>query len=379
MPTGNNQQSQDELDLRQWIASIAADGTLTQDEIANLQNILGKEKVAGRVRDGVLMRADYTRKTQELADQRRNLESDVQSVLNERQSLAQWKQGIDEKFNKVVADLEAARITEGQFRARIKTLAATYGADEAALFEGITTPAAGVAPGAGGGTGAPAGAGNGNGDQPKYITEADLQRLAAQRDRQMLALMADFPEIAEEHQELFGKSLRTFEYTDAAGNVLHGRAALLQKALDANAQATRQGRQQQTLRSVWESTFEVPKKRQELERATLTQQIRGELEGEYRQKATEAALEGGLTGGKQTQRDHSLLFSKEMKTPAEKDAARAAASGSTAQGDNGRLPPPQDTAVGRETRWMKAAQGYTDRRAKGIPLGQPEQPVSKTA
>jgi len=378
MPTGNNQQAQDDFDLRQWVASIAADGALSQDEINNLQTILGKEKVSARVRDGVLMRGDYSRKTMELADQRRSLDNDVQSVLTERQNLATWKQGLDEKYNKIVADLEAARITEGQYRARMKTLAATYGADEASLFEGIATPAAGSGNGNGSPSSQPAN-GNGNGNQPKYMTEEDIMKLATQRDRQMLRLLAEFPDIAEEHQELFGKSLRSFEFTDAEGNVLRGRNALLAKALETNAQLGRQGRPTQDLRTIWERTFEVPKRREEIRTEQLTSKIRGELEGEYRQKATEAALNGGNQPGGQQSREGSLIFKRDMKTPAEKDAIAAAANGQDRYADNGKLPPSTDSAMGRERRFEKAAHSYLDRRAKGIPMGQPDTPTAKTA
>jgi hypothetical protein len=373
MPTGSNQQL-DDFDLQSWLADISADGSLSQDEVNNLKSILGKDKVTTRLKDQVLMRRDYSRKTQELADGRRALEADVNSVLQERQNLAEWKSGLDDKYNKIAADLEAARITEGQYRARISTLARQYNADEKALLEGISTPEGGNK---GGDGGAPANKGGGNGDQSQYLTREDVNKLAAQRDRQTLRLLAEFPDIAEEHQELFGKSLRTFEYTTPSGEQLRGRSAFIQKALDTNDQLTRQGRPAMDLRRIWETTFDVPKKREEMHTETLRTQIRGELEGEYRQKATEAALNGGNAPGRPgQQREHSPVFAKEMKTPAERDAEAAAGNGN-GHGDNGRLPPPAESAAGRESRWQKSASSFLDRRARGIPMGQPD--VAKSA
>jgi hypothetical protein len=372
MPPGNNQQQQDDFELRSWLADIAADGSLSQEEIGTLQNILGKEKVTGRLKDQVLMRRDYSRKTQELGDQRRSLEADVQAVLDERTNLANWKKDLDTKYNKALADLESARITEGQFRARIKSIADRFGADETSLLEGIAAPAANPQNNGGGDRGG----GNGNGNPPvNYVTVEEFQRQVNRFDSSAPALMAEFADLSEEHMELFGKSLRTFEYTDASGNVLHGRSALLAKAMETNGQLGRQNKPQRSLRQIWEQTFEVPKKRQELERAAIETEVRGKLETEMRRQNTEAAMNGGNLRGMPQQREHSPIFARDMKTPAEKDAEAAAAARNGNTGNNGNnqpLPQDRNSAVGREQRWMKAAESFQDRRSRGVPLGQPE-------
>ncbi len=122
MPLPNSSQisQTDDFDLQTWLADITAEGSLSQEEVKSLGTILGNDKVKSKLRDQVLMRRDYSRKTQELADQRRQVEADVNEILRERQDLATWKSGIDSQLKKAYADLDSTRSSEAQFRARIR-------------------------------------------------------------------------------------------------------------------------------------------------------------------------------------------------------------------------------------------------------------------
>jgi hypothetical protein len=368
MPNG-----QQTFELKQWIANIAADGALSTEEIANLNNILGKsDVVSGRVRDGVLMHDDYTRKTQDISRQRTQNEADVQAILGERQSLADWKRGLDEKYNNLAAELEASRMTEGQFRARIKTLAATYGAREEDLLAGITTPEVKSPAG-----GPPNGNVNGtpshdNLDKSQFVSLEEYNR-ASNRFPYLIAESAD---IAEEHQELFGKSLRSFEHVLADGTKLTGRKALVAKAIEENAKLQRAGRPTKDLRQHWEETFDVGTKREEVKRTAWETDARKRWDEENRARNTEAAISGGQPPQGRTA-EHSILFSRNMRTPAEKEAAAAQGNGNRGPDRDATMPPVG--AADREARWQRASHNYLGRRAAGVPMGQPDPADSKKA
>lgn len=67
--------------------------TLDLDKVERFR-FQGKEWTAKEMRDAYMMRADYTRKTQELADTRRyaeNFDADLRSVIKDRNLLAEFK------------------------------------------------------------------------------------------------------------------------------------------------------------------------------------------------------------------------------------------------------------------------------------------------
>ena len=375
MPQPNSSQT-DDFDLQTWLADITAEGSLTQEEVKSLGTILGNDKVKSKLKDQVLMRRDYSRKTQELADQRRQVEADVTAILDERQDLANWKAGLDTQLSKAYADLDSERSTAAQFRARIQTIAEQSGMDPAELMKGL--PAATAATGAAAATAATStggGAGNGTGAQPvdmtKFVPIDDFNRFA----RQSPLLYAEVEDIFTEHAELTGKPLK-MEYTDSGGKKHTGRKALLIKAAEHNA---RSGNKPMSVRDIWEQDFNIPQVRDQQLRESIRTEERGKLDAEFKTKLSEQMLNGG-TPGRTTplaDRPKSVLFDdkRDQRTPAERESAAAAGSGDNGARTNS--DPPPSSAAHREERWQRAASSYVNRRAQGVPMGQ-EAPAGKT-
>ena len=367
--------TQNDFDLQAWLGEISADNSLSQEEVQSLGKILGNDKVQAKLRDQVLMRRDYSRKTQEVADQRRQLEADVNAVLEERADLARWKGSVDAQLKKAYSDLDSERTTTAQFRARMQTIAEQNGLDVNELIQGLpaataATGSAAVASATNGGAGNGAGAGNATIDTSKFVSADDFSRFA----RTSPLLQAELYDLTTEHQELFGKPFK-MEYTDGQGRKWTGTRALVVKAAENNA---RNPNAPLSLRQVWESDFQVNQKRDEQLRESIRNEERGKLDAEYKTKLSADMLNGG-TPGRTTplaDRPKSVLFDdkRDHRTPAERDAA--AASGSTGgSGDNGRTSePPPSSAANREDRWQRAASHYVERRAQGVPLGQEAPP-----
>jgi hypothetical protein len=356
-------QTNDAFALDAWLSEISADGSLSPEELKSLGTILGKDQVKSKLGDQFLMRRDYSRKTQEVADLRRQVDSDVQDILTERADLAKWKSGIDTQVKKVYGDLDAERSTVAQFKARMQTIAEQNGLDVNELTQGLSTARAA--------TGAAvneAANGNGNGsngnqnfDASKYVPVEEFNRFA----RQGPLVQAELFDLANEHAELFGKPFK-MTYTDQRGQEWSGAKALLMKTSEHNA---RNPNATKSLRDVWETDFQVKTKRDEQVRESIRNEERGKLDAEYKTRLSEQMINGGTPGRSQAPLDgrKSVLFDdkRDQRLPAEREQQ---ASGG---GDNGRNgEPPPSSAAQKEQRWQKAANGFLDRRANGVPLGQ---------
>lgn len=342
----------DDFDLQTWLSDISTDGSLSQEEVTSLRTILGKEKVAPKLRDHFMMRKDYSRKTQEVADARRGVDNDIQTILAERADLATWRQGIETQLSKAMNDLETARISEGQYRARIQKIADQTGLDAKDLMGGLpeAVAAAVVAK-----TETAANGNGGNGmDMTKFTSSEEFNRFA----RMSPLLTAELFDLATEHSELFQKPLKT-EYTDSRGNKWTGARALVVKTAEHN-QRTPQN--QRSVREMWEDEFKVPDRRKEIERSQIETELRTKLDAEYKTKLSENALSNGTPGSSFLQAPESRpLFSKDR-----------GATSTPPPADKGAEPPATngvDDAVGRATHWQKAARSFVERRATGVPLG----------
>lgn len=360
MPPTN--QTQD-FELANWLSDIGSDGSLTKEEIQSLSTILGKDKVQERLRNQVLMQRDYSRKTQDLADQRKQVEQDVNEILAERADLAKWKADVDGQLKKAYSDLDTSRTTTAQFQARMQTISDQTGIPVEELTRGLSAAKAAssdavVDANRGGGNGAQSNGGNVF-NPDKVVSREDFNRFAHANP----LLQAELFDLANEHQELFGKPLKA-EYTDSRGVKHTGMRALVIKASEYN--VAHPGKTM-SLRETWEGDFNVPAKRSEILRESIRTEERGKLDAEYKTKLSADILNG--TPGRATplaDQPKSVLFDKkrDQRTPAERDLAAS----------NGDKPPvtepPPSSAANREERWQKAAQSFVDRRASGVPLGQ---------
>lgn len=320
-----------DFDLQAWLNELAADGALSDEERKNLEGVLGRDKVAERVKKGVLLNADYTRKTQALADDRRALEERGKKLDQETASLVEWRKGVEGQLQKAYGDLQEARITVGQYEGRVKTIADRYGLDANELLGAEPT-------GDTNGTRRTADAKSAPDFDPKqYLRAEDFEKTMQGAKALMPTLSAELFDLAQEHQELFGKSLR-----DTKG--------LVQRALERGT----------SLRQLWEEENKVPEKRIELEVEKRVKAKEEKLDADFRAKISEAVADGRTVRPMNQPRSVVYERNKDWKPP----EAREDGSGKPSEA------PPLKSDAQKEERWQKAVTSFKDRRAQGIPLGQ---------
>jgi len=336
------------IDLQAWLKEIAADGSLSESEISTLLPILGKEKTLNRLSDQVLMRGDYTRKTQELADERRRLNSEIST---QRDELETWRSGVQTQLDKAYGDLQTARTTQAQFEARVRTIAERNNLDPRELLAGsdqarrevdATTREEGKAAG---------------------LSEADLDRLLDTRIQSYLgnsrviagAIDAEISDIADEHRELFGTRLK--------------RTELYQKAVALNMERQKSKQPLLSVRDIWEAENKVPEKRKELERSAMRAELQKEVETENRAKLSESLLDSGNHRASGLTDQHSPVFQRERKLHADGREHKADTSNGSDKSQQDKTVETRTAAEG-EGRWQKAAMSFRDRRAQGVPLGE---------
>lgn len=205
-----------------------------------IEMMAADEKVAERFA-GMLMRAgDYTRKTQSLAEQRRQAEAELAAerarVAQEQAALKQWEQ----EARQEIENLRLAATQNPALQAQIARYEQKL-ADYNLLEEGDRLPIPNEVP-------KPKGEA-----MPVQQQEQNLNYLqrdeAASAIRDLMSLQGQIVAIAGEHQALFGKPL-----TDN----------IFQEALNAGVQDIRQ---------YWESKYNVSGKRAEVEAASRAAEI----------------------------------------------------------------------------------------------------------
>lgn len=205
-----------------------------------IEMMAADDKVAERFA-GMLMRAgDYTRKTQSLAEQRRQAEAELAAerarVAQEQAALKQWEQEVRQE----IENLRLAATQNPALQAQIARYEQKL-ADYNLLEEGDRLPIPNEVP-------KPKGEA-----MPVQQQEQNLNYLqrdeAASAIRDLMSLQGQIVAIAGEHQALFGKPL-----TDN----------IFQEALNAGVQDIRQ---------YWESKYNVSGKRAEVEAASRAAEI----------------------------------------------------------------------------------------------------------
>jgi len=223
------------------VDALVKDGAIPADmRDRYIEMMAADEKVAERFA-GMLMRgSDYTRKTQALAEQRRQQEAEIaaerQRVLAEQQALKQWEM-------ETKAEVERLRQYADQYP-HIQAQIARYEqklSDYNLLEDGDKIPVPTPQP-----KGEPA-----MPTQP--VTQTNSNNLtredAASAIRDLMIMQGDLMAVAGEHQRLFGQPL--------SDNIM-------QEALNAG---------EQNIRSYWEKKFNVGGKRAEVEAAARAAEI----------------------------------------------------------------------------------------------------------
>jgi hypothetical protein len=180
-------------------------------------------------------------------------------------------------------------------------------------------------------------------------------------------LTAELFDLAQEHQELFGKPLKA-EYTDSRGNKWTGTRALVVMTAEHN---QRSPQNQHSVRQIWEDQFKVPDRRREIERDAIRNEERTKLDAEYKTKLSENILSSGTPGSSLMQAPESRpLFTRSSSSKGAGAGDSGAADSSAGQGSSNEPPASgMDDAAKRATHWQKAAKSFVDRRAQGVPLG----------
>lgn len=228
---------------------VIDDWGLTPEEAAQLEPILGKPERSEKVKGSILRQQDYTRKTQELADQRKALEAQVAEkervVAEDAAALGTWKQTADQTMIENQRALEEAKVKAYKLEQKMATVAAQYGVDPKDLgLDDIKTPAP-VTPKAP----------DTSDFDKRYLSRDDADKILKDVKANPF-IAAELEDIVDEHRNLFGKGLT--------------RRELVANAIKNN----------RSLREEWETSNEVAKKRSELQEKAVEERINARVNEE---------------------------------------------------------------------------------------------------
>lgn len=225
-----------------YVDELVKDGAIPADMRSKyIEMMTADPKVAERFAGSLMRGSDYTKKTQALAEQRRQQEAEIaaerQRVLAEQQALKQWEA-------ETKAEVERLRQYADQYP-HIQAQIARYEqklSDYNLLEDGdkVAIPA-------------PIPKGESAMPAQTQVTQPNNNNLtredAASAIRDLMIMQGDLIAVAGEHQRLFGQPL--------SDNIM-------QEALNAG---------EQNIRAYWEKKFNVGGKRAEVEAATRAAEI----------------------------------------------------------------------------------------------------------
>lgn len=186
-------------ELVAWLGSLG----LSADQQKLVLPALGSEAVMSKVGESVMMRADYSRKSDELKKQEQKNTEYYTSVTG-------WKADADETYQQTKRDLEAANNNLAIIRNRVNTLKTSYAIDDEDLkdlnlAEG-TAAAAAAANTSAAAAAAAAAAGN-SGYLPKEQYERDVNTFRGE----FPFIPAILNDVNNKHMALFGKPIENQE------------------------------------------------------------------------------------------------------------------------------------------------------------------------
>ena len=310
MPT-----TQEDFDLKSWLDEIKKEGSLSDQQYAALEEILKAEKPSAYLKRSVSNHKDWTRKTQELAEQRKATEAQLAEIAQEKETLVTWRDGVQAQLDQAWADLQNANMTAAKYKSTVETIAKRYGLDPKDLAGGELpldaqptkgTPAKEV-------------------DVSKFLTATDLDERLKKTQTFGSLLQAQIYDLAQEHQALFGKPLPKA-------------TELVQEALKAG----------KSLEDYWADKYKVGERRNEVLREQIRREEHEKVDSELRAKYSEQVLEGGQRA-LIADSPHSIVFDKFRP----EKAPVAPASG------NGQVPKHPDS------RALRAVSFFNEERAKG--------------
>jgi hypothetical protein len=230
------------------LKELNADGVLSAEELTALQGTLSKPQVLKKIEEGTLRQSDYSRKMGELQQKERE-------TVALQTSLKEWKATADKQIeaSNLTAKQKEQRLA--QIEASVKAKASEYGLDIAEIIPPEST------------TGTTPSATTETTPNPRYVPREDWEKAQAEMARNYPLLPAMLQDLSVRHRKLFG--------TD-----LEDTTSLVRKAMES----------QKRVEDVWEETFEVTKKRQEIQEADVTRRIAEAVAAKENQLRSELQL-----------------------------------------------------------------------------------------
>ncbi len=216
----------EDFKLDEWLSEVAKDTELTAEDRGTLLSLMSKKGVPDKLRGSVLKEADYRRKTQGLAEERKAFESERQSIEDQKVALEKWRNDVQAQLDTYVDKYEKSALTASQYEAKIRMIAERNGLKVEDLLGGELPPT--VQP-----TKGPAS----DIDVSKFVTREDFDSASGKFNAVSVLSQAKIADLAEEYASLTGKSIREAEFTvkgpqGRGTQVVKGRAGLAQAALE---------------------------------------------------------------------------------------------------------------------------------------------------
>jgi outer membrane murein-binding lipoprotein Lpp len=310
------------------------------------QKLLANDATATQFLSGFMRNKDYTTKTQALANDRRNLDGDKQTLEGQVNQYKELLEAAEQDKAKVLRDLAQQKVSVAQAHARLKHIKETYAlSDEdvppVSFSDLIETRQ----------TGRPVDSSAVDIDAKLAAFKTDMTRYLADKLVPELGGMAQldivWADIRDEHRELTGKRLSAKEaqelFTEADKRHRAGRPT--------------------SLKALWEEKYDAPNLRQKKHDEELIKGERAKWDAEVQARRSEEAMQGlHPTPGDQQGLRTSQIFNHKFQVKEE---------------GPGGAPKPRETKSAAErsalTGAERAGKRFLERRAAGVPMGAPDE------
>jgi hypothetical protein len=228
-------------ELADWVTDLRKNGEINDQELEQLETILGKPKNLNLVRKSVLATSEFSKQMDKL---RQEHEEKIAAEDRFHQDVANWKTGAEAKLNRAIRERH-------ELEAQIRALAESNNADPERDWNFKLSASSRGDEGSSdvGGTGVirrRADGGSSEGDSETFDPRKLRDEIGAEL-RMVPRFNTMLADLQAEHLELFGKPLK-------------GATQLLDRAL----------KEKKPLRDLWEEEHKVSERRAEIERAKQT-------------------------------------------------------------------------------------------------------------
>lgn len=308
------------------------------------QKLLANDATATSFLSGFMRNKDYTTKTQALANDRRSLDGDKQTLEGQVNQYKELLEAAEQDKAKVLRDLAQQKVTVAQAHARLKHIKETYALSDEDIppFQDLIDTKH---------SGRPVDSSGGDIDAKLAAFKADMTKYLAEKLVPELGGMAQldivWADIRDEHRELTGKRLSAKEaqelFTEADKRHRAGRPT--------------------SLKQLWEEKYDAPVLRQKKHDEELIKNERAKWDTEEQTRRSEAAMQGiHPSAPDQTGLRTSQIFNHKFNVREDQPGA---------------APKPRETKSAAERQALggaeRAGKRFLERRAAGVPMGAPDE------